>query len=230
MKISNEKISYYWSDIDKRLKSLQENGYVKLPSLSTIIDLNSLSDSINREMTGLTFAELGVTHSNFIKALKLDSELTPKLFKIAKDNFGYNGNIANQYHIARNVQPGNSKEMYRPHFDSHLFTIVFPVKIPKANNSDSAGELIYFPHARENPKSEARNFFDKLYFKRYASKERLKKYAKNNKHIIESFDDYSPLIFIGNTTLHTNKAVSKTCSSFRLTLLSHFFDPSQNME
>ena len=28
--------------------------------------------------------------------------------------------MSNQYHIARKVEPGNSKEMFRAHFDSHL--------------------------------------------------------------------------------------------------------------
>ena len=44
--------------------------------------------------------------------------------------------------------------------------------------------------------------------------------------ITDSFEDYRPLLFIGNTTLHTNKQVTADCSSYRLTLLAHFFDPS----
>lgn len=225
MGISAEKINNYWSDIDHRLTLLQKNGYVKLPSLNDLIDLSSLSNKINNEMNGLTFAELGDMHKNFLNELRLDIELTPKLFKIAKEKYGYNGDISNQYHIARRVEAGNSKEMYRAHFDSHLFTIVFPIKIPK-NNGQSRGDLIYFPNARKTPKNEVKNFFDKLFYKLYASKKGLSKFAQNNDEIVESFDDYAPLIFIGNTTLHTNKEVSIDCSSYRLTLLAHFFDPS----
>ena len=226
MKISNEKINEYWNDIDCRLKDLQKNGYVKLPPLNKLLDLHILSDNIHKEMVGSTFSELGEMHKIFLNSIQLDTYLTPKLFEIAKDVYGYKGLASNQYHVARRVEPGNSKEMYRAHFDSHLFTIVFPLKIPKANNQDAAGELIFYPDARNNPKYELKNFFDKLYFKRYASKEGLVKFAKNKNQVIESFYDYAPLIFIGNTTLHTNKEVSKSCSSYRLTLLAHFFDPS----
>lgn len=225
MSISTEKINNYWSDIDHRLMLLQKNGYVKLPPLNDLIDLSNLANKINNEMNGLTFAELGDMHKIFLDELRLDSVLTPKLFEIAKEKFGYNGNMSNQYHIARRVEPGNSKEMYRAHFDSHLFTIVFPINIPK-DNEQARGDLIYFPNARKAPKNEAKNFFDKLYFKLYASKKGLNKFAQNNNEIIESFDDYAPLIFEGNTTLHTNKEVSSKCSNFRLTLLAHFFDPS----
>ena len=47
-----------------------------------------------------------------------------------------------------------------------------------------------------------------------------------NQSKIDDFRDYQPLLFIGNTTLHTNYPVSNNCSSYRLTLLAHFFDPS----
>ena len=43
---------------------------------------------------------------------------------------------------------------------------------------------------------------------------------------IDDFRDYQPLLFIGNTPLHTNYPVSNNCSSYRLTLMAHFFDPS----
>ena len=54
----------------------------------------------------------------------------------------------------------------------------------------------------------------------------MEAFAKNHHQITDDFHDYSPLLFIGNTTLHTNKQVSPDCSSYRLTLLAHFFDPS----
>ena len=43
---------------------------------------------------------------------------------------------------------------------------------------------------------------------------------------MENFADYEPLLFFGKTTLHTNYPVLKVCESYRLTLLSHFFDDS----
>ena len=134
--------------------------------------------------------------------------------------------ISNQYHIARRVDPGNSKEMYRAHFDSHLFTIVLPIKIPEAQNGGSIGDLIYFPNARKTPRNEISNAFGKALHKRFASKDGIEVFAKSHSKIVDDFLDYSPLLFVGNTTLHTNKQVSQDCSSYRLTLLAHFFDPS----
>ena len=54
----------------------------------------------------------------------------------------------------------------------------------------------------------------------------LEKFAVKHKKNTENFIELEPLIFIGNTTLHTNHPVSLSCSSYRLTLLAHFFDPS----
>ena len=215
----------YWKDIDVKLESLVQKGYVKLPSLE-IFDLHTVAESINSDMDGATFAELCASHKLFLEDLDLDNTLIPKLFEIAKNELGYKGEISNQYHIARRVEPGNSIEMFRAHFDSHLFTMVLPIKIPVAQDSGTVGDLIYFPNARKSPTNEISNAFDKLVHKRFASKEGLEVFGKSHNQITDDFSDYSPLLFVGNTTLHTNKQVSQDCSSYRLTLLAHFFDPS----
>lgn len=216
---------HYWKNIDSVLKPLIKNGYVKLPSLHQF-DLESVAESINAEMKGETYAELCPSHKLFLEDLDLDNTLTPKLFEIAKNVFGYKGEISNQYHIARRVDPGNSKEMYRAHFDSHLFTMVLPIKIPVAKDGGTVGDLIYFPNARKSPKSEISNAFGKASHKRFASKEGLEVFAESHNQITDNFSDYAPLLFVGNTTLHTNMQVTRDCSSYRLTLLAHFFDPS----
>ncbi len=215
----------YWNDIDLRLESLIKEGFVKLPSLE-IFDLNSIAEKINEDMKGKTFSELCPSHNIFLKELDLENHLAPRLHKIACDLFGYKGKLSNQYHIARRVEPGNSKELYRAHFDSHLFTLVLPIKIPVAQNGGSVGDLIFFPNARRRPKSELINFVGKLYHKKYASKEGLDNFASGHDRLMDDFCDYCPLLFLGNTTLHTNKQVSPDCSTYRLTLLAHFFDPS----
>jgi hypothetical protein len=220
-----EKKLHYWDNIDSRLDSLIKHGYVKLPSLR-IFNLDAIAKRISTEMDGATFAESSLSHKAFLEELELDRFLTPKLHEIAKSIFGYKGEAANQYHIARRVVPGNSNEMFRAHFDSHLFTLILPIKIPQAKNGDSVGDLIYFPCARKQPTNEIINLFSKVSHKRFASKEGIEAFAKNHHQVTDDFQDYSPLLFIGNTTLHTNKQVSLNCSSYRLTLLVHFFDPS----
>jgi hypothetical protein len=218
-------IQEYWHDIDLRLEQLLEHGFVKLPSLKAF-DLDFVASDISDEMGSLTFKEKGSCHKNFLRDLSIDEYLTPKLHNIAKDFFSYKGDLSNQYHIARKVEPGNTKEMFRAHFDSHLFTMVLPLKIPETVQDGTAGDLIYFPYARKVPTNEISNFIGKAYFKRFASKEGMEKFSSNHQKRIENFKDYQPLLFVGNTTLHTNFPVSPGCSSYRLTLLAHFFDPS----
>ena len=216
-------IKEYWKDIDSRLEKLIDVGHVKLPSLREF-DLDFLATDISNEMGISTFKELGLNHKKFLDEFKFDKYLTPKLHKIAKEAFNYKGDLSNQYHIARKVEPGNSKEMFRAHFDSHLFTMVLPIRIPETTNEGTSGDLIYFPNARKVPSNEITNFIGKAYYKKYASKEGMEKFSSTKK--IDNFRDYQPLLFVGNTTLHTNYPVSLNCSSFRLTLLAHFFDPS----
>ena len=218
-------IKEYWKDIDSRLEKLVDVGYIKLPSLREF-DLDFLASDISNEMGTSTFKELGLNHKKFLDEFKFDKYLTPKLHKIAKEAFNYKGDLSNQYHIARKVEPGNSKEMYRAHFDSHLFTMVIPVKIPESVEEDGSGGLIYFPNARKMPSNEISNFIGKAFHKKYASKEGLDKFSNAHEKKEDSFTDYQPLLFIGNTTLHTNHAVLSSCSSYRLTFLAHFFDPS----
>jgi hypothetical protein len=218
-------IEEYWHDIDLRLKKLVEEGFVKLPPLN-LFDLDMLASDISSDMGSSTFKELCSSHKKFMDKLSVSKYLTPKLFDIAQKVYNFNGHISSQYHIARKVEPGNSKEMFRAHFDSHLFTMVLPIKIPNSIEDGTAGELIYFPNARRSPKSEISNFIGKAYHKKFASKEGLEKFSCNNQKKVDNFRDYQPLLFVGNTTLHTNYPVSTDCSSYRLTLLAHFFDPS----
>ena len=218
-------IEEYWSDIDSRLENLLKDGYVKLPSLG-MLNLENIASNISCEMGSLTFKELGEYHKKFLDELAIEKYLTPKLHKIASEVFSYKGDDSNQYHVARKVEPGNAKEMFRAHFDSHLFTMVLPIKIPEISNNGTAGDLIYFPYARKVPGNEISNFVGKAYYKRYASKEGMEKFSLSSSKKVDDFRDYQPLLFVGNTTLHTNYPVSPDCSSYRLTLLAHFFDPS----
>ena len=146
-------INNYWSDIDKRLESLKKDGFAKLPSIVDF-SIEDTEKNIFQEMNGATFFELCHSHKVFLDRLLINEKLVPKLYEIAKKEMGYKGPITNQYHVSRLVEPGNSREMYRAHFDSHLFTIVFPIKIPIPKNAGTAGDLIYFPNARKFPSNE----------------------------------------------------------------------------
>ena len=215
----------YWQDLDSKLEELVEYGSVKLPSIKEF-DLNVTATDISRDMESETWKELGYSHQKFLENLGVERYLTPRLFELAQKVFKFKGKIEDQYHIARKVEPGNSKEQYRAHFDSHLFTMVLPISIPEIPDSGSSGELIYFPKARKMPRNELTNFFGKSIYKRFASKKGIENFSIEHEKKIETFLDYKPIIFMGNTTLHTNYPVSSNCNSYRLTLLAHFFDPS----
>ena len=217
-------LNNYWNDIDSRLEKLVEFGEVKLPSLEQF-SLDLFSNDIANEMGSQTFRELSNNHKKFLDKIEINKYLIPKLYKIAQKFFNYDGELSNQYHVARKVEPGNKKEMYRAHFDSHLFTIIFPIKIPFFINQ-SSGELIYFPNLRSNPNNEIMNILGKIYYKKFASKKGLQLLSRRKKKKIESFKDKQPLIFCGKQTLHTNFPLSENCSSYRLTLLTHLFDNS----
>lgn len=218
-------IKNYWSDLDNRLEKLIRYGSVKLPTLKEI-DLISFGKKISNELGKLTFKELSATHKSFLDYLEVNKYLAPRLYQLAIKNYDFKGEITDQYHIARKVVPGDSKEQFRAHFDSHLFTIVFPIQIPLADKNTDVGQLIYFSNIRNQPKNELSNFSTKLYFKRYASKKGIEKLSNNHKMDLENFEDYQPILFLGNTTLHTNYPVSSNCSEPRITLLAHYFDKS----
>jgi len=216
-------IKNYWNDLDNRLESLMKNGVVKLKSIKDF-ELDTISKETFKEMKNLTFLESGLNHKNFLNFIEMDKYLSPKLLNIARKFFNYKGDLTNKYLISRKVEPGNIKEKYRLHFDSHIFTIVFPIKIPNSLTGNNCGELIYFKNARSHPNNEILNIIDKINFKRFASKKGIEKLSKNFEINIEKFENYEPLLFFGKTTLHTNYALSSDCSGYRLTMLTHLFD------
>ncbi|MDA9739327.1 hypothetical protein N9V24_03660 [Pseudomonadota bacterium] len=219
-------MSNYWNNIDECLSKLVNDGYCYLPSIKNILDLENISISIDKDISENIYSENIPSHLSFCNEFGITNILGQKLFEIAKDLFNYKGLISNQYHIARKVSPGLKAEAYRGHFDSHLFTLVMPIQIPKKISDDSVGDLIFVPNARSMPNHEIINFFQKIYFKKYASKKGFDKLKENKEVLTEDFIEYKPLLFIGMKTFHGNLPVSQIVESHRLTLLSHFFDPS----
>ncbi len=215
----------YWKNFEENFQELRQKGFIKLPKIN-FIDFSKHAKKITDEMGDKTFLENGYHHKIFLNELGFSEDVKKKLYSFAKQEFNYKGSPKDQYHISRKVTPGNSKEMFRGHFDSHLLTFVFPISIPDKNFHNDAGQLIFFPHLRKQPSSEISNLVSKIWYKRYASQEGLEKLKKSNKYFIEHFEDMRPLLFLGNTFFHTNFPVSKSHRTTRLTLLAHFYDPS----
>lgn len=223
--ISND-IKSYWLCLDQKLDELVSNGYCFLPPINNLIDINTLSKDIEKEISTKVYASGLKSQNNFCKEFGISDILAPRLYDLAKRYYSFKGLVSDQYHIARKVKPGLSSEAYRGHFDSHCFTLVMPIKIPKIETNNSLGELVFFPNVRKFPTNEMINICQKIYFKRYASKNGFDLLSNKTPKVVATFQDHRPLIFVGNRTLHGNLPVSHITDSIRLTLLSHFFDPS----
>jgi len=219
-------MNQYWSNLDQSLNDLVRDGFCYLPPIQDTVDLEGLAKRILDDVSENVYSSGIKSHIEFCNEFGITNILASKLYTLAKDNFNYKGSIDNQYHIARKVEPGLVSESYRGHFDSHLFTLVLPVQIPKKLSDESVGDLIFSPRSRNIPKNEFFNFIQKAYFKKYASKEGFNRLSKNKKVIQEDFSSYRPLLFIGLSTFHANLAVNQILDKDRITLLSHFFDPS----
>jgi hypothetical protein len=214
---------------DAHLEELLAVGFVKLPALGEGYDLDKLAGEVARQVAGNTFTELGDLHRDYVDRLDLRRGLANRLYSLARRSFGYKGGPDDQYHIARFVTPGNSKECFRSHFDSHLFTLVLPISIPSNEESLGAGELIFVPRARRHPRNELENLATKAYFKRYASERAIRSLLSSGACMVESFAEMRPLLFLGMTTLHTNMPVTQGASKPRLTFLAHYFDPASKV-
>ena len=216
----------YWKDIDHNLEELTREGFVRLPPLKDFFDIEGYADRILDSVGERVFVESCDYHQNFLNELNIQEELAPKLLGLAQTLYGYKGTLHNQYHIARKIGRENQREAYRAHFDSHLFTLVLPLRVPNTESKGSRGQLIVFPRLRRQPKSEIENFLGKLWYHQYASKKGIAELMASKESFEESFEDNRPLLFLGNTTFHTNREIAGSRKANRLTLLAHFFDPS----
>lgn len=208
------------------LSKLLSTGYVKLPSLKNYVDLDAVFTNISSEINGKTFTELSPSHEKFIDQLGLRNQFASSLYDVARNVFNFKGPINDQYHVARFVEPGNSRECYRAHFDSHIFTLALPISIPDEAIPLCSGELLLKPNARSYPRGELQNLVTKTYFKRYASADAAMKMLARKDYLIEKFSSMEPILFLGMTTLHTNAPVASLASKPRLTCLAHYFDPA----
>ena len=207
------------------IQEVLENGFCKLKPLKDFVDLDKFYYEFIHDKNLGNYTSSHKVHRNLIDVLDLNSNLFTYLFQAAKINFNYRGNPEDQYHISRHVKPGENNESYRAHFDSHIFTIVFPIKIPN-NNSLSNGELVIFPRIRRDYQNELTNTLEKIYYKRYANKKSFEKFAEKKKALVISFEDTAPIVFLGRSTLHSNRPLQVESGSSRLTFLTHLYDPS----
>ena len=219
--------SQYQIDPDKIIHEINENGFSKLPSIKDFVDLENVSLEISESIGNKNFQENNATFKKLLEDLGIFRNLIPKLFEHSVKELGYKGSIENKYLVTRKVNPGD-KESFRAHFDSHLYTFVFPLKIPNKIEDKNCGELVYFPNIRRNPRHELINILGKIFYKQYASKASLIRLMEKSEYKIEDFNSYQPLLFRGNTFLHSNFDLNSSYNNYRMTCLLHLFDPFED--
>ena len=223
----------YWENIDNSINELILQGYCYLPPINNLVDLKKATYSLLEESKDRTFNENLKTHIEINEKLQVQRYLTPKLLKVAKEYFNFSGEISDQYHITRIVKTNIRSEFYRSHFDSHCFTLILPINILKPYkeqiSSQECGDLYFFPNARKAPTTELINLSQKILYRRFRGRKGFLKLSKKINHIQVPFSDYRPLLFVGLNTFHGNFPISSETSSQRVSLLSHFFDPSNQL-
>ena len=216
----------YCSNLNEYLNILVRDGAVKLPSVKDASWRDAIFKNCIKEIGTKSYGENLPANLRFLDYSNIISSLLPALLDLADAEFNVRPNTADVYNVCRLVRPGDTSEGFRGHFDSHLFTLVTPINIPDFEDVTLAGQLHYFPKSRNQPFSEIRNVIEKAYFKKYNSAAGFDKLAQNKNRIIDDFNDYRPLLFLGNTTFHGNAPVQASCNESRMTILTHFFDPS----
>lgn len=216
----------YCPDLDKYLKQLIVNGATKFPSVSSASWRMSTYKDCLKEIGDKSYGENLPANLAFLDVTNITNHLLPALVSLAKKEFKYTVNSEDVYNVCRLVRPGDVSEGYRGHFDSHLFTLVTPINIPNSKNIKDMGQLHYFPRTRAQPSNEIVNISGKIFFKKYNSENGFFKLSQKVERIIDSFQDYKPLLFVGNTTFHGNSPVDTFLLQNRMTILTHFFDIS----
>lgn len=205
-------------------KELLNKGYVELPQIAydgPMDDFKNIKQEFNK-----TYNSNTDFHNSYLEKHNIKTKLRDKLIELAKNNYGVTVEKNDIYTISRIVKSFDGLESYRGHFDSHLFTLVTPIVIPKANDPES-GQLILFPKIRKEPTSEFENFFGKLKFNLlYANKKGFKSLMKNKNYEEFNFNNLNPVLFLGRQSFHGNRSFAKAPDGIRVTLLTHFFDPS----
>ena len=195
----------------KDILFLLKNGYVKIPKLK-------IKDHYDIKYDGKIYQVDSKPHLNYLKNNQIEKLLAPQLRKIALDNY----NVINfnnlQYNVTRKIEPNSSSESYRFHFDSHLFTLIVPVTIPK-----KSGQLIIFPKIRKYNNNEFLNFLQKAIFKFFSNKCGFFLLKIFFPYKVFDFVDNVPVLFLGYESLHANFPFND--NSKRITFLTHFFDP-----
>ena len=134
-------------------------------------------------------------------------------------------NIAwNMINVARVVKQ-SSPEKYRTHFDSHLYTLVVPLKISN-DETDLRGQLYLSPNLRKQPINDLINVFQKFLAFRWRGEKGFLKLKSLDKIRVFDLKKGEAILFNGSRSLHGN--LENASDATRITLITHMSDPFPN--
>lgn len=173
-------------------------------------------------------------HRNFISNSKYQREIfeTSDLScAVKKINQAFNVPPEHDtYFVTRSVSARDVGQAYRSHFDSHQFTIAFPIELVdrKVAEVDQLGQLILLPNVRAEPNNSIQDFLSKCLFKRFSGKVGASRLELKYPGLAQKIElDYGEAVcFRGNTTLHFNHPIDARLKDVkRTTCLFHWSDP-----
>lgn len=211
-------------NFSENLNHLLLNGYCLLPEL--ICQKASEYKYTLTKNKKKFYEENNSLHIEYLKDFRIKEELMPALSDIAGKFIARRNHFSDVYKVTRIINKNDTKEAYRAHFDSHLFTLVTPINIPRDPQSTHNGDLILFNKIRKEPTNEFENLFGKIKFKKYCNKEAIENLQKNYAYKVFNFEDKVPVLFLGRQCLHFNLPLATSFSEPRITFLTHFFDVS----
>lgn len=187
--------------------NLGKNEVEAIPILAD--ELGSLKDGFyhndSRQISFFDASETINTIESIINRKAVEENITP-----------------NKTYIIRVVESGSS-EMYRTHFDSHLYTLVIPLIMP-LSDSELRGQFYFLNRFRKKPKSEIENFLGKsLAFIAYRGKRGMPKLERKESFSKIDLKIGQALLFEGSVSLHGN--YENRSGVKRITLILHFNDP-----
>lgn len=208
---------------DESKKFLIENGYLELPQLKINLSQTQIDEYVNN--SNKIFNSDSGLNDIYNDKFQITTKFRDELADFCSEFFNIEPDLNDIYTITRLLKSFTNSEAYRGHFDSHIFTLVTPVCMPKANSTES-GQLLVFPKIRNEPKNELSNFLGKMRFYKYRNAKDFKKLLEKKKFVEFDFKNLNPILFFGRQSFHGNRSFTKQPDGIRITLLTHFFDPS----
>ena len=210
-------------EIRKVLAECLNNGYSFAPCLK----YNFTKSEIKSLLNSAKYSHNQNTNLHLYYLSKIKPLLFPELIRCAEKATGKKITFVDFYAITKIAKLDQTSVSDRGHFDSHLFTLVTPVKIPKVKSKSNRGQLTVFNKIRKEPSNELSNFFTKMYFYLfYSSRENIYKLYKKFTPLEFDFHDMKPLLFLGRQNFHFSSPFKSRKGESHILLITHFLDPS----